>query len=163
MTAAIAPDLFRDACSQFASGVAVVCLMDSTGTPHGMTVSSFTPVSLAPPIVLVCIDRGSSMCGKFRDARFFSVSALSAEQRHLSVAFAVKPEGRFEGVAWHAGEGGAPLIDGAISTLECRVTKIVDDPSISGDHAVVFGEVIGASVSPGDPLLYFSREYRRVG
>jgi flavin reductase (DIM6/NTAB) family NADH-FMN oxidoreductase RutF len=80
---------------------------------------------------------------------------LSSEQRHLSVRFSELPEGRFSGISWTPGSEGAPLIEGAIGSVECRTTQIVD----AGDHRALIGEVIAASVGEGEPLVFFRSSY----
>lgn len=157
-TPLVAPATFRDACSLFATGVAIACALDPDGNPHGLTISSLTAVSLAPPMILICIDGSCKLLQYFRISQFFSVNVLSRHQQPLSVSFAVKPERRFEGVSWTPGQTGVPLIDGSLAAIECRTTSVIE----AGDHAVVFGEVVGASAMAGEPLLYFNRGYRQL-
>lgn len=162
MSAAVSsvpPTTFRDACALFATGVAVACVADPEGNPHGLTINSFTGVSLAPPLILICIDGGCKLLQYFRISQFFAVNVLNHTQQNLSVAFAVKPERRFEGVAWRPGHTGAPLLDDVLATIECRATSVIE----AGDHAVIFGEVVHASLSTGEPLLYYNRSYRTLG
>jgi flavin reductase (DIM6/NTAB) family NADH-FMN oxidoreductase RutF len=147
---------YRQVCSQFATGVAVATVRAPDGAPHGLTVSSFTPVSIDPPLILICIDFRCTGIEHFRTGPFFAVNILTAAQRELSVIFADKPEGRFEGVEWSPGQTGAPLLAGALAVTECRLERVLN----AGDHAVVFGEVVRARVHGGSPLLYFDRAYR---
>lgn len=154
----VSPATFRDACALFATGVAIACVSDPDGNPHGLTINSFTGVSLAPPLILICIEGSSKLLQYFRISQFFAVSVLNRTQEYLSVAFAVKPERRFEGVPWRAGQSGAPLIDYALASIECRATSVIE----AGDHAVIFGEVVQASLSPGEPLVYYNRNYRTL-
>jgi flavin reductase (DIM6/NTAB) family NADH-FMN oxidoreductase RutF len=151
-------DTYRQACAQFATGVAVATVRATDGTPHGLTISSFTAVSISPPLILICIDVASQALDHFRHGPYFAVNVLTDSQRALSVIFAEKPEGRFDGVAWEPGETGSPLLKGALSTIECRVERVLD----AGDHAVVFGEVVRAECHAGQPLLYFNRRYREL-
>jgi flavin reductase (DIM6/NTAB) family NADH-FMN oxidoreductase RutF len=154
----IGPDRYRRTCAQFATGVAVATVRALDGTPHGLTISSFTAVSIRPPLILICIDFASEALEHFRRGPYFAVNVLTAAQQELSVTFAEKPEGRFEGVAWSRGETGVPLLDGALSTLECRLERVLE----AGDHAVIFGEVVRAECREGQPLLYFNRGYRSL-
>ena len=128
------------------------------GTPHGLTVTSFTSVSMAPPLILICIDYGCTFLSHFRASTHFAVNALAESQQELSVIFSEKPEGRFEGVDWYTGDGGAPLLRNCLATLECRVSSIIE----AGDHAVFIGEVTGVVSQHGRPLVYFDRDYRAV-
>jgi flavin reductase (DIM6/NTAB) family NADH-FMN oxidoreductase RutF len=142
----------------FATGVAVATVRASDGTPHGLTVSSFTSVSLQPPLILICIDYAFNFLSHFRACSNFAVNVLNETQRDLSVTFAVKPEGRFEGVDWHTNVTGAPLLRGCIANIECRLSSIIE----AGDHAIFLGEVIHAESPGGRPLLYFNRDYRAL-
>lgn len=154
----IAIDEFRDACARFATGVAIVTVLAPDGSPHGLTVSSFTSVSLAPPLVLVCIDQNCTVLPHFLESRFFAVNVLSDEQRELSVTFSVKPEGRFEGVSWEQGLDGQPLLHNSLAHFECRRVHVVK----AGDHEIVIGEALRVHSLPGEPLLYFDRNYHTI-
>jgi flavin reductase (DIM6/NTAB) family NADH-FMN oxidoreductase RutF len=152
------PENFRNACALFATGIAVATVLAEDGTPHGLTVSSFTSVSMQPPLILICIDYGCTFLSHFRASTHFGVNVLTESQRDLSIIFAEKPEGRFEGVDWYASEGGVPLLRDCLATLECRVSSIIE----AGDHAIFIGEVIGAELRGGQPLVYFNRAYRAL-
>jgi flavin reductase (DIM6/NTAB) family NADH-FMN oxidoreductase RutF len=151
-------EAFRQACALFATGVAVATVRAQDGTPHGLTVSSFTSVSIEPPLILICIDFGCPFLAHFRLSTHFAVNVLSEAQRELSVTFAQKPEGRFEGVDWFTHKSGAPLLRGSLAIVECRAASILE----TGDHAIFVGEVEHAQWSPGEPLLYFNRDYRSL-
>lgn len=149
---------FRDACSLFGSGVTVATVRAPDGSPHGLTVSSFTPVSIEPPLILICIDHGCTFLQHFRACSHFAVNILAESQRDLSITFACKDEGRFEGVEWNPGPNGVPLIHGSIATFECQLAAVIE----AGDHAIFLGEVMNAECQAGEPLLYFNREYRSL-
>jgi flavin reductase (DIM6/NTAB) family NADH-FMN oxidoreductase RutF len=149
---------FRDACSQFASGVTVAAVRAPDGSLHGLTVSSFTPVSIEPPLILICIDHSCAFLHHFRSCTHFAVNVLSESQREISIVFAEKPEGRFEGVAWDSSPRGVPLLRGSLATFECELVSLID----AGDHAILLGEVLQAESHGGRPLLYFDREYRSL-
>ncbi len=151
-------DTFRDFCSRFASGVTITTVADPEGRPLGLTASSFTPVSLNPPLILVCIDHNSGVLHHFRKSSHFAVNILRDGQDAVSNQFAAKSKDRFDGVQWSPGTGGAPLLEDCLANIECLTHQIVD----AGDHAVFFGEVLRARVADGDPLLYFNRSYRSL-
>ena len=136
--------------------MATVCAAD--GSPHGLTVSSFTPVSIEPPLILICIDHGCAFLEHFRACTHFAVNVLAESQREISNLFAYREEGRFEGVDWHAGPSGAPCLGGSVAIFECQLATVID----AGDHAIFLGEVIRAESLGGRPLLYFNREYRAL-
>ncbi len=154
-SAAVSPELFRRACALFPTGVAVLTTRASDGTPHGLTVNAFCSLSLAPPLILVAIDRACGFLEMFEKAERFAINFLSEDQQDLSVRFSQLPEGRFAGVSWTEGAEGVPLIDGAIGSIECRTTQVID----AGDHRALIGEVVGASVGEGDPLVFFRSGY----
>ena len=150
---------FRRVCSRFATGVAVLTVADASGSPHGLTVNSFTSVSAAPPLVLVCVDNGCSLLPLFQGASHFGVSFLAEHQQDISARFAFVPERRFDGVDWTSGLNGAPLVNGTLGWLECRIQQRIP----AGDHVILLGEVVNAgSLTDGEPLVYFGSGYRRL-
>lgn len=149
---------FRQACAKFATGVAVITAVDREGAPQGMTVNSFTSVSLDPPLVLVCIERQATILPLLTPGAHFGISVLSEQQKQLSVQFSQKGD-RFNGVAWLTGLTGVPLLRGAIATFECKIVRLVE----AGDHAIVLGEPVHLATSEGNPLLYFDSRYRILG
>lgn len=155
----MAPHEFRRICSQFATGVAVATVLDAEGAPHGLTVNSFTSVSCNPPLVLICLDYKATVLPLFRLTRHFGINILSEEQRDVSERFAERGRDRFNGTPWVAGTTGVPLLPGALASLECEITQVVE----AGDHAVFIARLTGARVSEGRPLLYFQSGYRRIG
>jgi flavin reductase (DIM6/NTAB) family NADH-FMN oxidoreductase RutF len=154
-SAVVSPDLFRRACALFPTGVAVLTTRAPDGTPHGLTVNAFCSLSLDPPLVLVAVDRICGLLETFEKSGHFAVNFLSSEQRNLSVRFSELPEGRFTGVSWTPGSEGAPLIEDAIGSIECRTKNIID----AGDHRALIGEVIAANVGEGEPLVFFRSSY----
>ena len=157
-SAVVPPELFRRACALFPTGVAVLTTRAEDGTPHGLTVNAFCSLSLNPPLVLVGVDRACSLLETFENSGHFAINFLSQSQRDLSIRFSELPEGRFSGVSWSPGAEGAPLIDGAIGSVECRTTQAID----AGDHRTLIGEVIAARVGEGDPLVFFRSGYRAL-
>ena len=123
-----------------------------------MTVSAFSSVSAEPPLVLVCANRQSTTHEVIEAGGVFAVNILDAAQEAISTRFSIVPgPDRFEGVAWTAGSTGAPLIDGALAQLECRVRSA----HLEGTHTIYIGEVLAGSFRPdGEPLLYFDGSYR---
>ena len=151
-------EMFRDACARFATGVAIATVCDSAGSPHGLTVSSFTSVSFRPPLILICIDYACYALEHFRSSPHFAINILGEEQQNLSVRFSELPEARFEGVDWYPGATGAPLLPKILAVLECQQTQVVE----AGDHAIVVGEAVRTQTWEGRPLLYFDRNYRAM-
>jgi flavin reductase ActVB len=151
-------NLFRRACAQFATGVAIASVLDPQGLPHGMTINSFTSVSMEPPLVLICIDRTCNLLAVFERAEYYGLSFLGQDQQPLSARFAQRGQDRFDGTPWVAGSTGVPLIPDALAHLQCRVTDTVP----AGDHVVLIAEVISADIHSGTPLLFYESGYRRL-
>lgn len=146
-------DAFRAACAQFATGVVVVTTSTSEGD-FGVTVSAFTSLTVEPPQVIVCLARSSNTWLAIREARVFAVNVLAADQVALARMFATKQRDKFGLIqaATHEGTVGVPVLDGALSTLECRVAETV----ASGTHVVLIGRVVHVRhESTGAPALYF--------
>lgn len=154
----VTADEFRRACSRFATGVTVATVLDSQGTPHGLTVSSFTSVSLDPPLILICLGHAVTAIDIFRAATHFGVNVLSAAQQDLSDRFARKGFDRFDGTPWQPGETGVPLLPGALAQIECAVHHRVT----SGDHDIFIARMVRAHVADGDPLIHFGGAYHHL-
>ena len=149
---------FRRACGRFATGVTIASVLDAQGVPHGLTVSSFTSVSLSPPLILICLGHQVTLIDIFRASGFFGISVLAEHQRELSERFARKNHDRFNGLGWHAGKTGVPLISGALASIECAV----EQRHTAGDHDIFVGEMVAAHVSEGEPLIHFASRYRAL-
>lgn len=153
------PEEFRQACARYATGVTVTTVEGIQGTPEGLTVNSFTSVSLEPPLVLVCIDKGATAHVHFMAARGFAINVLAEDQIDLSRHFATFTGDRFEGLQWRAGLHGAPILSGVLASLECATREHFD----AGDHTILVGEVERTETHAGTPLVYFAGAYRRLG
>jgi flavin reductase (DIM6/NTAB) family NADH-FMN oxidoreductase RutF len=154
----VSSEEFRRACGRFSTGVTIATVMDAEGLPHGLTVSSFTSVSLDPPLVSICLGHAVSLIDQFRAAGFFGINILAEDQRHLSERFARKGHDRFQGVDWTSGETGVPLIDGVLAAIECQVEQRIP----VGDHDILVGRMVATRVTEGAPLLHFSGDYRKM-
>lgn len=156
--AGVDPAAFRFALGRFATGVAVV----TTQTPNGVagiTINSFTSVSLLPPIVLWCLDDKASRYPLFATAERFGVSILAADQQALSNRFAKSSAPFADEADWELSAAGVPVMRGALAQLSCRTV----DARPLGDHMVIAGEVEGLAARDGEPLLYFAGRYAGIG
>ncbi len=150
---------FKAALSRWATGVAVVTTIDGSGAGVGLTVTSFSSLSLDPPLVLFCLGRESGSYAAFQQAPGFAVHLMAAEQQGLCGRFAGPAEDRFAGLACRTGRWGVPVLEGCLVVLECRLQERIP----GGDHVIVVGEVLEVSAEPAadnDPLLYFRGGYR---
>ncbi|WP_424214266.1 flavin reductase family protein [Streptomyces sp. BI20] len=150
----------RAALAGFATGVAVVTARATDdGRPVGMAVQSFSSVSLDPPLVCFCPARTSSTWPLIRAAGAFAVNILAADQRELCRGFAVTGGDKFAGVDWTPAGNGAPLLTGALATVECELAEVIE----GGDHLIALGRVTALRAHrETDPLLYFRRSYGRL-
>jgi flavin reductase (DIM6/NTAB) family NADH-FMN oxidoreductase RutF len=154
---AVTPERFRGAMGRWATGVTVVTA-HAGGEDAGMTVNAFLSVALAPPSILVSLQREVETLPVLRRARRFGVSVLAAGQRELSRRFAqaISPAEKFRGVPVHRTPSGTPLLDGALLTLDCRLASEV--PAF--DHVLIVGEVERLEEGPeAVPLLFFRGQY----
>ena len=145
----------RHTLSRYATGVAVVTTMDNTGTPRGLTVNSFTSVSLDPPLVLWCLHRDSASHAAFLSAGGYAVNVLRSSQEGVARRFAGSHTNRFAGLAWHLGQAGLPVLDDALAHLLCRTHRRIE----LGDHLVIVGEVVSHEAGTGEPLVFHDHRY----
>jgi flavin reductase (DIM6/NTAB) family NADH-FMN oxidoreductase RutF len=149
----------RDALGCFATGVTVVTCLDDEARPAGLTVNSFTSVSLDPPLLLVCLHKMAAAAEPLTKATAFAVNVLQREQQPASITFSTRVEDRFGSMAWSCGESGAPILEESLCVFECERFAVHD----GGDHHILVGRVVKASFDAGlDPLLYFRGSYRRL-
>lgn len=156
--AAVSSEEFRQACGRFANGVTIATILDAQGDPHGLTVSSFTSVSLDPPLILICLGHAVSVIDSFREASHFGINILADDQEILSERFARKAEDRFDGLPWYSGATGVPLLPGVLATVECAVEQRIP----AGDHDIFLARMVNAQFAEGEPLIHFRGCYRRL-
>jgi len=157
--AGIDADMFRRALGCFASGVTIVTTLQE-GKPAGTTVSAFSALSLDPPLVLVSMARSSNTLSAIREAGFFGVNILSAEQTEIARKFASSKGGpKFDGMDWRKEVSGAPLFAENSSTIDCELETIHD----GGDHEILVGRVLFVSCAgEPEPLLYYRSAFREL-
>ena len=119
---AIEKNELRRVMGHFATGVTVITSIRTSGELHGLTANAFTSVSLIPPLALVCVDKKAESYPCFEESKIFTVNVLASDQEALSRKFAVSGGNKFEGVSYKIGANGAPILDGALAYLECKVT-----------------------------------------
>ncbi|GGQ75843.1 flavin reductase family protein [Couchioplanes azureus] len=145
---------FRGLLRRQASTVTVVTAPGEP--PAGFTATSFTSVSLDPPLVSFCLNRGSSSWPAFARAAHVAVHLLGAGQAAVAQRFATSGIDRFATpTAWRPGPHGVPVLDAALAWLLCRVTERV----VAGDHVVLLAEPLLGEHGDGDPLLYHDGGY----
>jgi 4-hydroxyphenylacetate 3-hydroxylase, reductase component len=156
---------FRDALGCFPTGVAVVTaapmaesgrVEKQTGTHFGITVNSFTAVSLDPPLLLWCLDRLSRRHEIFIRAERFTVSVLGTEHKPVSSRLARPGEHALDGIALIETRSGPPALADSLAVFECATEKRIE----AGDHTIILGRVLAFSrPSHSAPLIYFRGKY----
>lgn len=131
---------------------------DADGRYRGFTASSFSSVSLTPPLVLVCLDGRADCLEAFSGSEGFVVHVLRRDQEDLAVRFASKGTDKFADVRVSRSADGLPLLQLGLARLECRTERRV----MAGDHVILIGEVRRAEAADGEPLIYFRQAYRRL-
>ena len=154
---------FRAAMGSFPTGVTVVTVACDDGRMHGMTVNSFSSVSLDPMLVLVCLDETSRGLGLIERAGAFAVNVLSAGQQDVSRRFASRhrPAGpaMFDGVPVEPGVTGGPVLVEAAASFACRLRQ----SHRAGDHLIVLGEVVALVHRPRlEPLIFHAGTYKAL-
>jgi len=153
-------DVFRRAISRFATGVAVLTTR-TRDLDHAMTVNTLTSVSLEPLLLLVCVEREARFHDAVVDSAIWGLSVLSASDRPGADWLATRGRplhAQLGLIPHHRGpETGVALLDGALSTFECRTTAVHS----GGDHSIMVGEVVSATTAPhpGEALVYYRGRY----
>lgn len=153
-------DQFKSSLSRWASGVSVITY-ESKEKKGGVTVSSFSSVSLEPPLVLFCLAKNSNAKESIEKAGNFVVNILSSEQKQISADFASGSLDKavvLEGLKPGTLSTGAPVLPDSLASLDCSVNQTID----AGDHWIFIGLVEAVATREGSPLLYFNRNYREL-
>lgn len=148
---------FRQVVGHFCTGVAVITGVHDE-TPVGLTVQSFTSLSLEPPLVSFSVGRESSTWPRLKAAQTFAVNILAEDQEALCRTFATSGADKFAGVGWRPGASGAPILDDVLGWIECSIEAEHE----AGDHVIVIGRVSDLDVgTEGKPLLFYRGGFGR--
>ncbi len=153
---------YRQAMSSLGSAVNIVTSAGASG-PAGCTVSSVCSVTDEPPTLLVCINRESRNAAAFREAGALCVNIANADQQALAQRFAdkaVSVEQRFGAATWRTLHTGAPVLDGALASLDCSIESVIT----VGTHDLFLCAVkaLHSGSEDGDALIYFGRRFHRL-
>ena len=158
VTAPMDAAVLRQAFGCFPSGVTALCALDS-GTPVGMAASTFTPVSLEPALVSVCVQDTSSTWPRLRGQRRLGLSVLAEGQDLVCRSLAARNGDRFAGVDWESGEDGSVYVRGASLWLDCSVHAELP----GGDHRIVLLRIHGLKAEPDRaPMVFHGSRFRRL-
>ncbi|TWD73303.1 flavin reductase (DIM6/NTAB) family NADH-FMN oxidoreductase RutF [Kribbella amoyensis] len=157
----VSPGEFRRVLGRFGSGITIMSTLQG-GIAHAMTANAFTSVSLDPPLVLVCVDKGVRMHDAVLDCGYWAVSVLADSQQPIAERFARSGRdlySQFDGIATTPGpKTGCPVVGAALSWLECRTWATYE----GGDHTIVVGEVLSLGAEETDDpaaLMYYAGRY----
>jgi flavin reductase (DIM6/NTAB) family NADH-FMN oxidoreductase RutF len=147
---------FRRVAGTFASGVTAITTM-VRGRPHGCAANAVSSLSLEPPLMLICLAHTSKTHSQLREAGVFAINILddSSESRALCRSFALRSEDRFIDVDYRVGTIGVPILNLAMSWMECKLVDAYD----AGDHTIFIGRVLAAEDSERKPLVYFRGKF----
>ena len=149
---------FKEAMSRFPSGVVIATARDERGKAWGFTASSFSSVSLEPPLVLVCLAKGAECHGIFSSLRWFAINVLSTADEAHAATFARRGADKFAALGCEVDGHGSPLLPSAVATLTCERFATHD----CGDHSVIVGRVTEVRLGSDDtPLIYAGRKFGR--
>ncbi|BEP13118.1 flavin reductase family protein [Acidothermaceae bacterium B102] len=151
------PRRLRDVFGAFPTGVTTVAACVD-GSPAGLVASSFTSVSLDPPLVSVCIRATSRTWPRLSTASRIGISVLGEHHGELSAAMSRSGADRFSGVGWQTRPGGAVLLTDAIAWLDCSIYA----EHSAGDHRIVVLAVHDLDARDGSPLVFHGSRYRRL-
>lgn len=148
----------RRVMGHFPTGVTVVTTVSKAGKLYGLTANSFTSVSLVPPLVLVCVDKRAESYQCFEESKCYTVNFLADDQEDISRRFATTGVDKFEGVGYRMGANNAPILNGVLAYLECKVVGAYE----GGDHTIFVGEIEQAETREAKPLLFYRGGYRSL-
>lgn len=149
----------RAALGRFATGVTIVACRDTQGRPAGLTVNSFSAVSLEPPLVLWCLRAISPALDAFLAATHFSVNVLAENQVDLARRFAQSRPNKFGAGQWSDGLHGAPLLAACPAVFECEQVS----RQVVGDHVLFIGQVLRLTETAQTPLVFQAGHYHLLG
>jgi flavin reductase (DIM6/NTAB) family NADH-FMN oxidoreductase RutF len=148
----------RDTLGCYATGVAVVTAVAEDGRPFGLTINSFSALSLDPPLVLWSLRRSSPLVAQFPARSRFAVNVLGSAQEAIARQFSAPRPDRFAGIRWNPGPGGLPHLEGAVAYFDCRL----EDSHATGDHRLLIGAVEWFAAAEGEPLLFVQGRFRTL-
>ncbi len=148
--APIDSEAFRDVAGRFASGLTILTSASPDG-PCGTTVSAVSSLSLEPPMMLVCLNRNSSIHDAVLARGAFGINILAADQAAIARQFARRDSDKFAGVAHRPSRHGVPLLDGTLASIACEI----ESTATGGTHTVLLGRVLEAVTREIEPLVYY--------
>jgi flavin reductase (DIM6/NTAB) family NADH-FMN oxidoreductase RutF len=157
----VTKEQFKATLSQWASGITVVTTLHPTANLHAITVSAFSSISLEPPLIMVAIAQKAEAHDLIAQAKVFGVMILNSQQPEISqqaAGFTGKEGHQLPGSGYGPKITGAPILADCLAWLDCTVYAAYP----VGDHTIYVGQVMATGTQPGQPLLWYDRDYRQV-
>lgn len=150
---------FRDALGRYATGVTVVTALVGENEKIGITINSFSSVSLEPPLILYSLAKSYHYFEALSSVENFAVNILDADQGQVSQTFAHAEEGQWKNIGFEISSRNNLILKPNLAAFEC----VLFNKTEGGDHLVILGRVVEISATAGDdPLLYFGGKYRGI-
>jgi len=147
----------RKTFGRFATGVAVITFENIKGQKLGITINSFTSLSLNPPMILWCLDKSSDLYEEILNINHYTVSFLSELQEEIAHSLAQKNDHSLDSIK-HKEVSNGLIIEGCIGWVSCTNNKTID----SGDHSILVADVIDCKENSGKPLIFWGSEYTNL-
>lgn len=151
----------RELCNAFGcfpTGVTVVSFLNHEGLPTGVTISSFSSLSLEPPLCMFSIGKHLPSCEYFVNGVDFSINVLACEQESIAQQFSTPMDNKFADIDWHPTPDGLPLINGSVAFFSCRHWACYD----GGDHYIIIGEIMGYRSNKLKSLGYYRGRFNAL-
>ena len=149
----------RSALSRFATGITVVTVTDESGKLYGVTVNSFSSLSLDPALIIFALGDATHALDAYLSADRYMINVLSSHQQHVSDNFAIPGEfNRFESISYILSDQGLAMLDGSLARFHCRKYKV----ERIGDHWLLLGQVHRFEEFQGEPLIYYGSNYHQL-
>lgn len=150
--------VFKEAMSRFPGGVVIATTRDSAGRAWGFTASSFSSLSMDPPLILICLAKSAECYPAFISAPWFAISMMSAGDDATAMTFAKRGADKFADTHFETDDHGSPLVPSAVATLTCQRFEAYD----GGDHSILVGRVEAVRIgSIRSPMVYLNRKFGR--
>jgi len=146
----------RGSLGQFPTGVAIVTALAENRQPVGMTINSFSSVSLSPALISWSIDHQSASYKAFAEAKSFAVTVLAEDQADLAIRFATRGANKFRGIETCRDD--APVIPNGCAWFKCETYRSI----LLGDHTMLVGKVIEFAKNPIPPLVFKGGQFQQL-
>ena len=150
--------LFRQAWGRFATGVSVITTLEADGTIHGMTANGIASVSLNPMLSMVCVSHNANTFPIIQNTGRYGINILNQYQKDIGIYYASSSNqdgGRFKEI-FKLSKSGIPFVANALASMDCKVVN----EHREGDHTIFIGSVEEIQVTEGEPLLFYSSQWK---